>query len=301
MALKASKYDFYWRLRDRSPATKDTLRKILQREGYDLKKSQTWSELFTLTQRVDLGYLCYDACLLDELKKFAVDRSLMEAKKAPTKRWLVNTLMHADEHRTFFAFLELPAELRKRVYELYVSAFQDQELYMPTQPPLARTCSLLRREALPVFYSGCKFQINYKDRVDDPDIIPRYRLTDETIIFISSLAPGSIGDLQKLSMEFLCSFPGFLDYRTVHIDLSLASCNSVVVEHSPNDVKDKTKGPSLRKREVAKVVDDVLQRPGASKLQLKDLHAVGKAVEIASKSSTRPYEIRSTADCTKPR
>jgi hypothetical protein len=96
------------------------------------------------------------------LKKFALDRQLITASKNPTKHWLIETLLAADKARTFQRLLDLPAELRKAIYEFHFSDFSGKALLHPAQPPLARTCHQLRDEVLPLFYSQCQFHIQFQ-------------------------------------------------------------------------------------------------------------------------------------------
>lgn len=72
-----------------------------------------------------------------------------------------NLLIAAHENLRFERFLDLPAELRVMVYELYIDSF---ETYPDTLalPPLAITSRQMRYEAAPVFYERATFQLRYE-------------------------------------------------------------------------------------------------------------------------------------------
>ncbi|EME44805.1 hypothetical protein DOTSEDRAFT_35165 [Dothistroma septosporum NZE10] len=77
------------------------------------------------------------------------------------QRHLVKALEAADDNIVFSKLVDLPAELRCRVYYFYVAAFP-AKLYSPAQPPLALTCKLLRSEVLPVFYDTICFGLELR-------------------------------------------------------------------------------------------------------------------------------------------
>ena len=197
----------------------------MQSAGYVVDPTLGREKLFKLVQRKELGYLCYDKCSDTQLKKFAVNRSLVTPNRKLDRRWLVNTLIEADKNRRFAKLLDLPPELREHVYRVYISDFKNRILTMPSQPPLAWTCRLLRDEVLPFFYSEGTFWIRLQAKRNESIHGPRFRLTDETCIFLSTLAPGSIGDIRGFILSFS---PGtknrvFWDGCKYRIDLSASS------------------------------------------------------------------------------
>jgi hypothetical protein len=118
-----------------------------------------------LWDRLDYGkhhWIGYSTCSIDELRQCIFDRrlSFRLSARIASKELLVELLMKADLERTFTKLLDLPPELVTRICEFYVSDFDREEvLWKPTQPPLARTCTFLRKTVLPIFYSKCKFAV----------------------------------------------------------------------------------------------------------------------------------------------
>lgn len=70
-------------------------------------------------------------------------------------------------------FKDLPPEIRNRIYEcvllvptetlVIATPFKDEAMIMGDQPPLSKTCRLVRSELLPIFYSKGKFVAYIKD------------------------------------------------------------------------------------------------------------------------------------------
>jgi hypothetical protein len=56
-----------------------------------------------------------------------------------------------------FRFLDLPAELRESIYEFSFSSRRADDF---NTPAISRTCRLLRKEALPLFYKTQRFALN---------------------------------------------------------------------------------------------------------------------------------------------
>jgi hypothetical protein len=119
-----------------------------------------------------IRFMGHHECTQSELRKFATDRNIIAACEKPSKSSLVHLLLDADKVRTFSKLFDIPPELRQSIYEYYVGDFG--ETYCPyleslrmhalvdaPQPPLARVCRLLRHEVLPVFYSQCRFQVEF--------------------------------------------------------------------------------------------------------------------------------------------
>lgn len=127
-------------------------------------------------ERSDRGLMSYVGCKNKELRKFIRDRGIEMATDRRTKglRWeLLQALENADQDLRFEKFTSLPAELRNMVYEWYFAGFEDP-LDAPVQPPITRTSSLVRAEALPVFYASCTFTfvLEKRKRVEEMPITP---------------------------------------------------------------------------------------------------------------------------------
>ncbi|USW58434.1 hypothetical protein Slin15195_G117530 [Septoria linicola] len=148
----APDHDAYWRLGTYETKSRSVLLQELQAKGYTFRSGISKSELVEVQQRLDRGLLHYgDKRITDkELLHFTENRRLLKPT-ANNRKAMVSVLMGGDETRVFERFVELPPELRERIYKLHISTFPEY-LFNPTQPPITRCCKMLRREALPVFY-----------------------------------------------------------------------------------------------------------------------------------------------------
>ena len=280
--FKAPKYDLYWQLRERSATNKQGLKDILSSAGYEVKKSAKKNELRSLVQRVSMGRLCYDKCSHLELNEFAITRRLVDAGKSPTKRWLADRLMADDDHCSFTRMFDLPPELRKLIYEFYISDFNEESLEEPTQPPLARTCRMMRNEVLPLFYSTCTFDLKFSTMPSNGASRVRFRMDPRSFIFLTTLAPGCIGDIRLLDIQFRDA-AYVLTVEDFWVDVDFNDAKLCYVDCTDGMKKNRR---SI-KMEVKKVLKKVARRQGRKGrkgrkgLKLQDFYNLGAAVERA--------------------
>ncbi|KAI5359876.1 hypothetical protein Slin15195_G117360 [Septoria linicola] len=75
---------------------------------------------------------------------------------------------HWMNPHTFHRFLDLPPELRNRIYETYFAEFKTP-LYAPSQPPITKVSRQLRAETLAMFYGSSTFRIAFLPSVAEDD------------------------------------------------------------------------------------------------------------------------------------
>lgn len=276
MTFKAAKFDLYWRLNSETGETKQQLTDRLLKGGYEVKKSLVRDQLLQLVQRMEFGSLCYDTCTYLELKQFALNRGLITSDRAPVKRALTGMLTKADDDRTFSKIPDLPPEIRKSIYELYISDFEGRRLWTPSQPPLARTCRLMRYEVLPIFYSKCAFRITFMSTkvASSNQLGAHFRLSDRSYIFLTTLAPQCIGDLRRLQLSFKArhrAIPWKL--QKFKVDLRPGETSSKIFVRGRESC-----GRNLL-QQCKNVLERVSKREGKKKLRLKDFYDLAVAVE----------------------
>ena len=172
-------FDDYWKLKHYD-SHKLILHSLIQDLGYVRAKPTLPKErLSKIVQRRARGLLCYDRCTHDELKTFIAARNIQLPKSRARAAMDPSSLVTAecvrmikkleaeDEKLEFNKFLDLPPELRSRIYELYDAEFA-LRLKLPTTPPLGRTCRLVREELLPLFSANHTFYINLAQTSEDP-------------------------------------------------------------------------------------------------------------------------------------
>lgn len=138
-----------------------------------------------------------NADILAELRTISTYRGIIIAKGS-NKVHLIETLEKADDERTFHKFLDLPAELRVRIYDYHLDTFRnlidsklppapfdfraywdksssvaraqrevdrthDLPLGMP-QPSITKVCQLVRQESLPRFYLVHRMRIEFDNK-----------------------------------------------------------------------------------------------------------------------------------------
>jgi hypothetical protein len=131
----------------------------LEGNSFFINHRQDWwklTESEATTFRKQKGRFDYTPCDEVELRSFCIGRRLIKPDY-PFHSWyhFARMLSVADAHETFEKLLELPRELRCRIYELYFRSFD--VLDQPVQPPISQVSRLLRTETLPVFYEVCHF------------------------------------------------------------------------------------------------------------------------------------------------
>ncbi|KAK6396738.1 hypothetical protein LTR65_008636 [Meristemomyces frigidus] len=264
---------------------KEELKTRLRSEGYTVPNRMLKGELVQMQQRVDCGHICYEKCTDAELQRFVIDRRL--TPMTPNSHYAAKmALMREDARLRFGRFVNLPAELRNRIYQHYVSEFDDI-LTTPTQPPLARVCKQLHNEVLPVFYRSRKFHIVFERRPARGSGPTTFRMDSRTALFLTSLSKESIAEIRRLHVR--------VNYVRVEDTRSnewrwIYKCN-LKLDNSATGYRLKVK-PSKKtyfrnqdamavelKRRFAKVYKVICARGSTKMLGLADIHTLRRVVE----------------------
>ncbi|KAK4496620.1 hypothetical protein PRZ48_012600 [Zasmidium cellare] len=162
MLSEIHRYNHYWRLSNWNCKKKADLMEHVQSQGRHTTRYMLKWQLIEKQNLTDRGLLPYEnpAITLEELQRFIRDRRLQPPNDPPSRADCIAVLEKADESQTFDRFLDLPPELRERIYGMYMAEFP-RTLTFPTQPPLTLTSRLLRKEALPLFFKETAFNLYY--------------------------------------------------------------------------------------------------------------------------------------------
>ena len=252
------------------------------------KSSAKRDRLHELVARYERGLLSYDTCSTDELRKFCLQRQLVCASR-PKKDDLVQGLEEADEMATFNRFLDLPPELRNRIYSLHFQTFEP--LGRPTSPPITRTSRQLREETFLLFWQSCTLRIENFVRSFWPHTglfesfieadIPIWSNHDALRTF-SRLPEEYLGNIRKVRLVGAVSAPKpsmEWIYAEWHIDLGLhgdqvrmsvgeARCRPRDIPHGFDEERDKLEALLKAKFET------IMAREGNNKLHREDLGAL---------------------------
>jgi hypothetical protein len=144
----------YWKLGDYTDQTLRELKEHLAAHGSQCPKNANKDKLMKAVGRCQRGLLSYEKYSADELRGFCLARKISLSSKRMTVPRLALMLEDADDdiEGAFPRFMELPAELRNRVYELHFSDY-DEISTEHHRPPITEVCA----ESLPVFYNCVTF------------------------------------------------------------------------------------------------------------------------------------------------
>lgn len=165
-------------------------------------------------QRCERGLLSYDLYSFEQLRQFAEDRGIWVVSSS-NKKDVVQFLERADDSLKFDKILELPAELRNRIYTAYYEALG----VLPqkfTQPPLCTVSRQIRSEALPLFYATATFQIRFVHTYTGPRSDPRppfdgngfsvTRLTTHTQALSAGLTDAKLAQIKRVAIVLTTSW-----------------------------------------------------------------------------------------------
>lgn len=194
--------NYDWRLDDYHEITKAEVYQQIQGLGYKrVKEYKKKAVLATTLNRPHRGLMCYDKCIHEELMELCRSRGLdsiqisSKPNADPREPYMI-ALEHQDDNQQFTKFLDLPAELRRTVYDFYMSDF-GPKLRLPAQLPLGRTCHFLRNEVLPIFYGNVDFEFEI-DLVQKREHKVSFFEEDKTSRFLSSLQPHNASRIRQL-------------------------------------------------------------------------------------------------------
>lgn len=183
----------YWKLPCKKHTTiRDALE--IMRSGYSSKLAKK-ERAMELLHRHERDLLNYYHCSKAELQSFAASRGLQKAQPLPSgKSDLVDLLEQADDDASFTKLLDLPPELRVRIYELHFEALPS--IHTPVQPPLVQASKLIREESLPVFYQTCRFGFLGSDRTFPITLYP----SDQR--FLARTSDLNVSRIQRLELSY---------------------------------------------------------------------------------------------------
>lgn len=143
----------YWKLGLRKDKKLRGIVEHLKDQGYRCRENATRAVALDAVGRFQRGLMSYEGLSVPELQSLC--RAKGVSSKAKTASRLARALEKADDNATF-RFLDLPAEIRNMIYEVYFLDLPDLSS-AHVQPPLTLVSRVLRTEALPVFYGSATF------------------------------------------------------------------------------------------------------------------------------------------------
>lgn len=123
--------------------------------------------------------------------------------------------------------------------EFYISDFnREGGLLYPIQPPLTRTCRILRQEVLPLFYKMCTFQMAVRVKQagcilhpTNPTVPGPFRMSIASLAYFSEVLRNHIADVRALRAVCLGTYkrhPGTLVIDSPATDLHPSEFSALI-------------------------------------------------------------------------
>ncbi|GIZ49454.1 hypothetical protein CKM354_001248400 [Cercospora kikuchii] len=117
---------------------------------------------FAIESRRQRGLLIYDECREEELRKFCEERGIRLLRSSNNRAGMIASLELADDQGTTFdRFLDLPAELRLRIYQSYKTSLGAKFGPFSVAPPITSVSKMIRQEAASIFFRERMFMCSW--------------------------------------------------------------------------------------------------------------------------------------------
>jgi hypothetical protein len=182
-------------------------------------RDTTKSRVRVLVAQIEKGFLPYTKCFEEELRHFAASRGFSDTRPHESaKDKLIAKLERADRAITFPRFLDLPPELRERIYAFHFR-WLDQLPERFHQPPICHLSRLVRIESLPLFYENAIFQLHLHR--DTNNHFGRRRKANRHGHFSNTSSSIPEYNLAPTLETLLAATPAELFPRITHLDIAL--------------------------------------------------------------------------------
>ncbi|KAK4549770.1 hypothetical protein LTR36_005071 [Oleoguttula mirabilis] len=283
-------HDDCWKLSCHRDLTAKEMREELEARGYHVGSIMDKDRLREHLRRSDLGLMSYYKCTNEELRQLIEARqidisSYTDKHRIGPRQDLTHSLDRADMHPKFHGFTKLPAELRNQIYGYHLADFQ-KSIYAPSQPPLSKTCRLIRQEFIPLFYGTCCFEVRLLRICGQ-----RVTMSDRMLLWLRSTAAEHIALIRHLHLSIAYEKKGMLH---AEFDLTdpLVTCSiylgrksktfSIWSSHYLAQGVQQAAAVA-RKKEMEKnmraAMARVVRRAGKNNLRIGDIFALRRAVE----------------------
>ncbi|CAK3867555.1 Hypothetical predicted protein [Lecanosticta acicola] len=257
------------------------MKQMMDDLGVSYPKSGNKEQITRALFRAQLGLTQYHNCSNTQLRKFIHDRKIdasgvIGGKFIGNHRELVSLLERADEHPQFHKFMDLPAELRNRVYEYHFSDMRTA--YAPAQPPISRASRVLRQESLSMFYSICIFNISFnvsriRSRHGDSFGAPLW-IPDKHALWLGATPEKHLSQIMHLEIRVIW---GMNTLHTFSFDITKGAVKSITVDHNFADASANAKLRSLFDLLLTSI--STRKEDGEPKLSRDDIYAFRRAIE----------------------
>jgi len=277
----------YWRLQSPHGPTSD-IKDELERRGYSTGNIKDPAWLRESLIRSNMGQTSYVLCTNDELRGYIAARkidskALISPRRKGFRSELIELLDKADQNPQFHKFMDLPPEIRNRIYDMYYKAFE-KPLHTPAQPPLVLASSQLRREALQLFYNTFTFVVTFElqsmrnytqDTAKQLDLTIPHRLR----AFFTSLMPANLAAIRTLQFRACDSrIPRGRGHYTIYHEFEIK-----LPQHEGGNIeadfgKAQARERTVLEQQVWPVLTEMSSRPGGIQFTVDDVWKLRRAM-----------------------
>lgn len=286
------KDDDYWKVSDGLSIKPSRIKWILDERHYHINKSASAQQLHAALYRSNRGLLSYGSMknpeLLEMLERRGIDAD--HVTKGPRKGQrdaLIKLLTDEDDDPKFHRFRELPAELRNRIYDLHFADLH-QPIRAPVQPPITMVSSMIRSEALGLFYHNCTFDFPLMRiaalAAPAGPLLNRLMFKSDLMHFINQTPVEYPGAVQSFRMHLRRYEWNDEDLFTHPILIKLSNEGpkyeielETRASHQENTIK--ATEMTVIEQEVRKVLDGIVARDGKDRLRAGDFYDLRRAWE----------------------
>lgn len=188
----------------------------------------------------------------------------------------IRALEEADDNPEFAYFIKLPQELQIRILSLHIEDFPEI-LALPTTPPCARASKYLRELALPIFYGGKTFVLDYQTSAHLP---VKMWLPVSDQFWLDWLSPNSVKCIRSIQLD--------LDFDDISVRIDLDTPLDADGCLPKTSLGERTRDQHSMRRVLGGWYNQVEKIGAKKRLKLENIHAIRRVLENWLTDRARP-------------
>ncbi|KAK0317322.1 hypothetical protein LTR57_000713 [Friedmanniomyces endolithicus] len=271
------KHDDYWKIRIRPGYdTAKVMRDKLKDRNYHVSGNMRKDLLSECLRRSYLGILSHHKLTIPELRERIKARKIDTTGFFPklttsSRQELLSALEQADLNPKFEHFLQLPPELRNKIYADYYAEFKGRSTHQASH--LSRTPFEIRLRRTRI---GPKFRMK------------RFLISEKNALFLHNTEPKYVATVRRLLFTFVKDPRPLADGPACRLQLGKGGDYRLqlpgpVVSRDPSGDRLANKARSQAGTAVRELVARIVARPEKDKLRREDFFELCKAVALEFK------------------
>jgi hypothetical protein len=279
----------YWKLGESRDLSVQVLKERLKFKAYYFTNKATKARLLHLLSRGERGLFIYEKYAVAELKRFCANRQI-RLPEVERKANLIGHLEREDENGTFTRLLDLPPELRNRIYTLHFEGFEP--MLRPIPPPIACVSRQMRQETLLLFYQTSTPIIAFYN-AENPSQNQGLRISKTirihpdrpTWTLFRTTPQDYLANIRKFQLTTVVCTPTSWFETSWNVDLGNGSKQVRLMDGKPKchvmDLPDGHKEAQVKLEKRLKAeLKSIMARDGHNKLRRNDLEKFSKLFEL---------------------